>query len=225
MYTKVCSLGTICHTARTMQRIYVKNESYPFDWVLSDENIILHAISDDFKTFLDQSLYSPEFPCGGGCGHQYYREDFFFHKNPKKKDDYEYYKRCIARFKKLLSCDERKLFIMMFAPELTKHPKYLHEMLSRQEDNASIINNIKSRCIKFNDSFSKYTDNYKLLIIINLKGDRRVNIQRNGSIDFLNFYTENPSDGVKFGNTWDADNLFLDREILAKYPIKTSHQE
>jgi len=234
MYTKVCSLGTLCHTARIMERIYVKNESYPFDWVFSDENIVLHAISDDFKTFLDKSLYSC---CADGfsdrcCGHQYYHENFFFHKNPRQKDDYEYYERCVARFKKLLSSDERKLFIMMFSPEITMHPKYLYKMLDKQEDNASIINNIKSRCIKFNNGFSKYTDNYKLLIIINLKtpldkdgGGRRLNIERNDTIDFLTIYTENPSSGVQFADNWNADNLLLDREILIKYPIKTSHQE
>lgn len=235
MYTKVCSLGTLCHTARTMERIHVKNESHPFDWVFSDENIILHAISDDFKTFLDKSFYSPcangiesteQYPC---CGHQYYHENFFFHKNPMRKDDYEYYERCVARFKKLLSSDERKLFIMMFSPEGTMHPKYLHEMLDKQEDNTSIIKNIKSRCINFNNSFSKYTDNYKLLIIINLKTTpekgRYINIQRHGSIDFLTIYTENLSSGVQFADTWEADNLFLDSSILIKYPIKTSHQE
>jgi len=36
----VCSFGNVCHTGILLQRHNIKLCSYPFDWIVSDLNII-----------------------------------------------------------------------------------------------------------------------------------------------------------------------------------------
>ena len=52
-FSHVCSLGTICHTGRFMQRLKIKNSSYPFDWVFSDSKGVIDCLQDGFDKLLD----------------------------------------------------------------------------------------------------------------------------------------------------------------------------
>lgn len=91
-----CSLGTLCHRSLLLKRNKLKKESYPFDWIFSNCNIINHCISNNFKIYLDKSYYIKinDFK----CGHSYYHENMFNHHNPLK-NDYNYFVRCVERFK------------------------------------------------------------------------------------------------------------------------------
>ena len=46
-----CSLGGMCHSAQILKRNKYKLCSYPFDWIFSNCNNIIHCIEDDFKIF------------------------------------------------------------------------------------------------------------------------------------------------------------------------------
>ncbi len=49
----VCSLGSLCHTASYLKNNKLKLESYPFDWIMSNYNDIIHCIENKFSIFLD----------------------------------------------------------------------------------------------------------------------------------------------------------------------------
>jgi calcineurin-like phosphoesterase family protein len=75
----------------------------------------------------------------------------FVHYNPLiNRDHYNYFVRCVDRFKNLLQKQEHKLFIMTFV------------------NMNNIDENIKIKVIEFNNKFSKYTYNYTLLVIFHI---------------------------------------------------------
>lgn len=104
----VCSLGDRCHTAKFMKRLNLKLVSYPFDWIFSGTDTIIHTIENDFKIFLDKSYYHDvdNKVYNDQCGHSFYHSSFFNHKDPRKEEHHEYYVRCIDRFKNLLKYKE-----------------------------------------------------------------------------------------------------------------------
>ena len=130
-----CSLGFKCIASQILINLKIKKESYPFDWIISNLDIVKHCIQDDFKIFLDKKYYSytnkdnklieeekflnyyllNKNRMDNSKGffqdkrsfqdkrvyHNYYSSSFklFAHYNPKLEKDYEYYERCINRFK------------------------------------------------------------------------------------------------------------------------------
>lgn len=52
-----CSLGSLCHSSQILKRNKYKLCSYPFDWIYSSCDTIIHCLEDDFHTFLDKSYY------------------------------------------------------------------------------------------------------------------------------------------------------------------------
>ena len=108
-----CSLGTLCHSSQLLKRNNLKLCSYPFDWIFSNCDNIIHCIEDNFNIFLDKSYYNNI--SKSRCGHSKYNEKMFNHRNPLNNiNDYNYYVRCVDRFKELLQKQEHKLFIMTF---------------------------------------------------------------------------------------------------------------
>jgi hypothetical protein len=147
----------------------------------------------------------------------------FNHHNPLINiDHYNYFVRCVDRFRILLQKEEHKLFIMTFV------------------NMNNIDENIKNEIIEFNNKFSKYTSNYTLLVIFhipipthipipNKKRIVRNRIIRNiiikkqnhhiftyiDNIHFLELHTLSTSNGVEFNNS--DDNIYLDNIINSKY--------
>ena len=196
-----CSLGTLCHSSQLLKRNKFKKDSYPFDWIFSDCDIILHCIRDDFKIFLDKSYYINVTPTK--CGHSYYHEKMFNHHNPLDKD-YNYFVRCVERFRSLLKSKKHKLFIMM----------YVNMNESKEEIN---------KTIEFNKSFSNYTSNYTLLIIYHIHNTIRHHyFEYKDNIHILYLYTTSGSDGKEFLN--NSDDLYLDNIMKSNYekPISCS---
>jgi hypothetical protein len=190
----VCSLGTTCHSARFLEKNKLKLCSYPFDWILSKPDNIISCIRDGFKVFLDKSYYVNI--NSTRCGHKAYHRKMFFHRNPlTNKDDYDYYVRCVNRFKELLRYEEHKLFIMMF--------------LDQNESNI----------IKFNKQLSKYVDNYTLLVINQKVGKKRSHVfKKKDGIDFMELQTVSISTGRKF--IMKDDNNYLNNVIKTKYVFR-----
>ena len=124
------------------------------------------------------------------------------HHNPQRnKEDYNYYVRCVNRFRDLLRNDGHKLFIMMFVNQ------------------NSISDTIKNNILDFNSKFGKYTQNYTLLVIIHYpnKQQHQHIFTYNDNIHFLELYTLSVSNGVEFIN--NGDNIYLDGIIKSQYKL------
>ena len=107
----------------------------------------------------------------------------FNHHNPLNNiNDYNYYVRCVDRFKKLLQKQEHKLFIMIIV-NMNNIDEY-----------------IKNKIIDFNNKFSKYTSNYTLLVIFHMPNkEQNHNIfTYNNNINFLELHTLSVSNGIEF---------------------------
>jgi hypothetical protein len=188
----------MCHSSAILKRNNLKLCSYPFDWIYSNCDNIIHCIEDDFKIFLDKSYYINI--SKSQCGHSKYNNLMFNHNNPLiNVDHYNYYVRCVDRFKNLLQKQEHKLFIM------------ININIQNIENNR--INNI----INFNNKFSKYISNYTLLVIFHIPNkEQNHNIfTYNDNIHFLELHTLSISNGVSFVN--NNDNIYLDNIIKSKY--------
>jgi hypothetical protein len=194
----ICSLGLLCHSANILKRNKIKLCSYPFDWVFSDCNNIIHCIEDKFNIFLNKSYYI-NLP-NNRCGHSLYNNNMFYHHNPlNNENDYNYFVRCVDRFKKLLLYKEMKLFIMIYV------------------NMNSIDEAIKNNIIEFNNKFSNYTNNYRLLVILHLP-EKKNNYHKftyYKNIHLLELHTLSKSTGLEF--MINEDNIYLDKIIKQKY--------
>lgn len=195
----VCSLGTLCHTAYFLKRNRLKYFSYPFDWIFSNINTISDCVTDNFAKFLDKDNYTdhisnnPEL-----CGHKYYGDWMFNHKSPRNEEHYNYYVRCVDRFRDLLLQNEKKLFVIMV----------VNNEFFRGDDND---------VIKLNKKLLNYTNNFKILCILhhpnNFNNDHT--FIEYEDIDFLELYTKSVSDGINFID--ENDNIYLDNILKSKY--------
>jgi len=200
----VCSLGSLCHTACLMQRNNLKCVSYPFDWIFSNYNNIIHCIENNFQLFLDKSFYYSisENECGHSFYDKYLSNPMWRHHNPLLNiNHYEYIQRCVIRFQNLLQLDKPKLFIMSFVNLLEVNEKTIIDLL------------------EFNNNFSKYVKNknYILLVIFHLpdKYENYHNFKNIGNIHFLTLHTKSKSNGIIFYD--ENDNLYLDCIITSRY--------
>jgi hypothetical protein len=130
----------------------------------------------------------------------------FNHHNPLINiGHYNYYVRCVDRFKNLLQKQQHKLFIMTFV------------------NMNNIDENIKNNIIDFNNKFSKYTSNYTLLVIFNISNKHHHHIfTYNDNIHFLELYTLSDSNGLQFKN--NDDNIYLDSIIKSKYNFNIKNE-
>lgn len=62
-YKHVISLGYFCSVALELEKIGLRNASYPFDWCISDLAGIFEAIENDFSEYLDLKCMSQYKPC------------------------------------------------------------------------------------------------------------------------------------------------------------------
>jgi hypothetical protein len=194
----VCSLGSLCHAAQILKNNHLKKCSYPFDWIFFNYNDIIHCLEDEFNTFLDKTYYTPIHPWK--CGHSRYHPEMFNHGNPLMNEEYyQYYVRCVNRFKQLIQYEEHKLFLL-----------FLTNTNCMEE-------NIKNGIIAFNRIFSTYVKNYKLLVIYNIT-DKQENYHAftyHDNIDFLELHTLHRSNGVNFGD--NSDDGYLNGILHATY--------
>ena len=198
-----CSLGCLCHSSNLLKRNNLKLCSYPFDWIFSDCDNIIHCIENNFKIFLDKSYYNGIDK--DKCEHTYYKKEgglnMFNHHNPLENiNHYNYFVRCVDRFRILLQKQEHKLFTMIFV-------------------NIDNIDNYINKIIDFNNKFSKHTSNYMLLVIFHIphKQQHYHNFTYHDNIHFLELHTLLNSNGVTFNN--NNDNIYLDNIIKSNYNL------
>jgi hypothetical protein len=197
----VCSLGTLCHTASFMQRNNMKIASYPFDWIFSNHQNIMHCVETGFSIFLDKNYY--KYISESECGHYYYDQSLcnsmWRHHNPLTNDEhYQYITRCVNRFQQLLQFKETKLFIMTYV------------------NFDKMYENIMMDIVDFNNKFSNYATNYIMLVIFQIKKKKNSHVFKNiGNIHFLQLHTTSDSAGTYFYD--ETDNIYLDNIIKQKY--------
>jgi hypothetical protein len=130
----------------------------------------------------------------------------FNHHNPLNKEDYDYYVRCVKRFKQLLRRSQRKLFVLMLVNQ---------DKIEMEE------------MIQFNEILSMYTKKYTLLVIYHKKQEKQYHhFTTHKNIDFLELHTLSESDGVVFLD--ERDNLYLDEVFMKRYhfnvkPLKDTY--
>lgn len=194
----VCSLGGLCHSSQILKRNKLKVCSYPFDWIFSNTSMIIDCIEDEFVKFLDKSYYINVSLLK--CKHSYYSKDITFnHHNPlSNKKHYDYYVRCIDRFKQLLQYQEHKLFIMT-----------IPNIVNMNDD-------IKNNIIEFNNKLSKHTTNYTLLTILHIhSGYQRQESTYHDNIHFLEIHTISKTDGSDFFDK--SDTVYFDDILKTTY--------
>lgn len=108
-YRTVISLGFFCSVAQELERIGLRDASYPFDWLISDFGGVITAIETRFKDFLRydylaQMRVNPRYYINTEYGFQYYH-DFNSYQPLKKqlRKVKKKYKRRIKRFYKVIS--------------------------------------------------------------------------------------------------------------------------
>lgn len=123
VFNYAISLGSRCHTAHTLNELGLKKYSTPFDWIYTDNKLIVECLKDDFNLFLDKSQYckyndkdhQPDELIYPGevdhCGHRTYNTQLFPHHNLGKDEHYQLFERCVIRLRKVLKSDKPKMFV------------------------------------------------------------------------------------------------------------------
>ena len=137
---KIISLGFRCSVAGMIKKMGLKTESHPFDWLISRLHVIRHCIETKFTFFLDREqyikLYTKTFEHKESKEHficdehiimnRYYQPETNLecpmntykynlamnHRNlVENQADYDYYIRCVERFKQVIQSKENKMYV------------------------------------------------------------------------------------------------------------------
>jgi hypothetical protein len=130
----------------------------------------------------------------------------FWHHNPlTNTDDYNYFVRCVSRFKQMLLSKEEKLFIY-----LVKDVKEINESL------------FKTEMELLNENLKQHTINFKLLSIIIYPNKEKNNYTFNttDNIDFLCIDTLSESNGKECINNNDNKYISIILNVKYKFELK-----
>lgn len=180
----------------------IKVESYPFDWIFSNPQHVVDIMKDDFKLFLDRTLYTPT--TARTCGHKIYGANMFNHRNPLGiEEDYKYYTRCVERFRRLQSKDNT-LFILSF--------------VNKKE---SEFDTVKKDVLMLNNYLLTRMKNHYLFVLFHIPKQEilRSMIVKHENIIFLKLYTTSVSNGVRIKNA--TENNEVHNKLLEHYTFQT----
>ena len=220
---KIIPMGYRCSSSEIIRILNLKKESYPFDWTISKLSTIKDCILNDFKEFLKIENYIKKemnnynviddvyllIGSGNYIINTYYdpidkiTDNFntydskllLVHHDIFKTEDYEYYKRCINRFKNLLTSDDKKLYI------------YIHKIIGMKEYTQTKYD-IITEFINFNEFIKTISKNINGLFFILV----------NTSLEYSNLYNLNSNPFIYVVMT---NKDFVDSgEIFYGYPSK-----
>jgi hypothetical protein len=178
----IIPMGYRCSSSEIIRILNLKKESYPFDWIISKLSTIKDCILNDFKEFLKIENYVKKemntyniidsvklLVTRDKCSiNTYYNQDMIddfntydsklslVHHDISKTEDYEYYKRCINRFKNILQSDSKKFYL------------YTHQIIGINEYN-QIKDDIITEFINFNEFIKTISNNINGLFFILVK--------------------------------------------------------
>jgi len=216
-YNQVCSFGPFCHTGNLMQRLNIKTVSFPFDWLCTTPLIISDCIENKFQRFLNKTYYTLD-EKEDHQFHKYYADNFdfnktfFAHTNPLQPEVYEYFVRCVERFETLLTCPDKKLFIVSYMVTYTE----------------TVDSDFIAKIRHLNETLSRNTKNYDILCIINIPSQDMQSYSIESldiNIVLLKLNTFSISHGVFFLD--EKDNLFLENIMNShfSFDIKNIYTE
>jgi hypothetical protein len=118
----VISLGSNCQTSMYFKNTSYKRFSGPFDWLAADDiHILDNILATNFANFLNKDCFVDHLDkTDRKCGHSIYGSRFFHHYNPRNKETYAYYQRCVERFRSLSKCGQGTflcLLMISYEPE------------------------------------------------------------------------------------------------------------
>ena len=202
----ICSLGNQCHPAKWCKMMNLKKCSFPFDWVLSNEEIIIDCIKNDFVQFLDRNLHikSKRHPKSNTkSGHKIYGGKMFNHHNILLDEDYNYFCRCVDRFRKLMKKDKKKLFIIC------------NENNTSPEINARL----NQKLYKLYETIKLKTKNFEFLVIYHIIGNKTdsqvIDDLKLNNFKIIKITTKNRSKGVRIRDRFE--NKFWNKCISDLY--------
>ena len=141
------SLGYFCSIAIEMEKLGLRKASSPFDWTISDFTGVIHAIENNFDSFLEEDLLYQSKLNRNHYQNIHYGIQFFhdfdaYRPLPKQLPSVrEKYDRRIKRFYKSIS--EPTLFIRYISDEKTCNGRS-EELLWIEEHYSQIIKLLKS---------------------------------------------------------------------------------
>lgn len=208
MYFKhACSIGNYCNSAAYLNNLKIRKEALPFDWTFTTIDSTCKILDDDFEDFLNPKYYVDIYDYvpaheGKQAGHTLYHKNFFNHKNPREKEDHDYYKRCVSRFRKFLKLPEPKLFICSYAA---------NSSVRLNED-------IKKEVFKLNDTLRNHTNNFRLLLHINYLSDKvKSKVTEEDTVIFFELDTVHGNHGLGYGNHQDNEEFLRVFNKLFKF--------
>jgi hypothetical protein len=161
-------LGNYCLTAMLLKDNNLKFESYPFDWMVSCTDNIIHCVNNNFEEFLNKNNY---ICIKNKTKNKYYLNNTnkifknidvdHQHHNLLNNSDYDYINRCVDRFNNLEKY-KNIIFIMI-------RPLYLNNIIDDKYDKIIELYNVLNTKIKSNVE----------LIIFDIKNKNNINYKEN----------------------------------------------
>lgn len=115
---KIVSLGSFCITSSIFKHFNIKKSSMPFDWLFCQADTTAKCIEDDFAVFLDRSKHISRTAAVGTprSGHIIYDRDvtneaMFNHFDITEDSVFDYYQRCVDRFRRSAHSDDPTIYI------------------------------------------------------------------------------------------------------------------
>jgi hypothetical protein len=111
-YNVVVSIGNSCLASWTCKKAGLKRFSCPFDWIFTGVDVIIDCLTTDFQVFLDKEQYDTYLDTQKSAIHKKYGR-IFLHHDPRLTEDYEYFQRCVNRFKQVCRSETLKVMFLM----------------------------------------------------------------------------------------------------------------
>ena len=163
-----CSLGRDCTGSEMLKKKKIKFESYPFDWLQSDSRVIIDCLETDFRYFLNHNKKKVK-------RHPYYKSICKMHYR-MNESNYEYYYRCVQRFRNILKKDENKLFLV-----INRNTNYDY-------------NQVKEDADKLKNCLKKYTKNFYIFYVNQTNIEEKPETESEPTKISMNWKTYNETD-------------------------------
>jgi hypothetical protein len=226
---KVISFGHRCSSGSIMQKLNLKTESYPFDWLVSKLDIIKDCIETKFVHFLNLNNYitkntetvniidnkKTSIICNEEVQvniyyetdiHNIYTYNFKLglnHRNLINKNDYEYYQRCINRLYELFEKDIQKYYL------------YFHPIIG-PNDFLNNKENILDDFDNFNEYIIKKTKNIFGIYFILIRNNENIKSIKFKETQNYNVFIIYCNDNfIDAGTPFTGDNHIEQEEILS----------
>lgn len=201
-----CPIGNYCFSSAILNDLKIRDRALPFDWLFTTPKSTCEILKDDFKEFLNKEHYVDIHDVaiehgGRQAGHALYHKNFFNHKNPREKVDYDYYVRCVERFREFLKSDEKKLFICSYK----NSDKKMHEL--------------KDEILELNKVLSSKTTNFHLLCHINYpyQGKIKSTVTAIDNVTFFELHNMSDNHGLGYGYAEDEKEFYRVFNLIFKH--------